>query len=172
MGSTSHCQFSRWGYYTADDDFGCLLDIGDEYSTTDQTSFNIIEDSVLFHGGHHVLGVYGGFNIVRRNYFHNENWSSDRGNRNLMLHGYDSNSGNNLIEGNRISFSGLPPDSVGAAGMGLITKKNIVRFNSFYQCSSAGIMMGITANYFTSPCFNKIYNNTNKAYNKVNSRKN
>ena len=155
-----HCQFSNWGYYTVDDDFGCTLDIGDEYSTTDQTSFNILEDSVLFHGGHHVLGVYGSFNIVRRNYFHNENWSSDRGNRNLMLHGYDSNSGNNLIERNRISFAGLPPDSDGAAGMGLITKKNIVRFNSFYQCSSAGIMMGITANYFTSPCFNKIYNNT------------
>ena len=133
-----HCQFSNWGYYTVDDDFGCTLDIGDEYSTTDQTSFNILEDSVLFHGGHHVLGVYGSFNIVRRNYFHNENWSSDRGNRNLMLHGYDSNSGNNLIERNRISFAGLPPDSDGAAGMGLITKKNIVRFNSFYQCSKIG----------------------------------
>jgi hypothetical protein len=155
-----HCQFSKWGYYTADDDIGCILDIGDEYSTADQTGFNILEDCVLFHGGHHVLGVYGSFNVVRRNYFHNENWSGDRGNRNLMLHGYDGNSGNNLIEGNRISFAGLPPDSDGAAGMGLITKKNIVRFNSFYQCSSAGVMMGITANYFTSPCFNKIYNNT------------
>jgi hypothetical protein len=155
-----HCQFSKWGYYTADDDIGCILDIGDEYSTTDQTSYNILEDCVLFHGGHHVLGVYGSFNVIRRNYFHNENWSSDRGNRNLMLHGYDSNSGNNLIERNRIAFAGLPPDSVGAAGMGLITKRNIVRFNSFYQCSSAGIMMGITANYFTSPVFNKIYHNT------------
>ena len=154
-----HCQFSKWGYYTTDDE-NVVLDIGDEYSTTDQTSFNLLEDCVLFHGGHHVLGIYGSFNVIRRNYFHNENWSSGHGDRNIMMHGYDSNSGNNLIEHNRIAFSGEPPDDVGSSGMALITKKNIVRFNYFYQNNTPGIMMGIVDEYFTVPCFNKIYNNT------------
>ena len=88
-----HCRFSKYGQYT-NDDLGSILDIGNEETTTDRSSHNLIEDNTMFHGGHHVLGVYGMYNVIRNNYFHNEPWSmgtadADRGailygNRNLF----------------------------------------------------------------------------------------
>lgn len=94
-----HCRFSKYGYYT-DDDIGCVLDIGAESTSTDETRYNLIENNEFYHGGHHVVGVYGKYNVIRNNYFHNEPWAmgtaaSDRGavlygNRNLSFSGYSS----------------------------------------------------------------------------------
>lgn len=164
-----HCRFSKYGYYT-DDDIGCILDIGNEESTTDLTGHNLIEDNIMFHGGHHVLGVYGMYNVIRNNYFHNEPWSmgtaaSDRGaimygDRNLSVAGYPDNSGRNLFEGNQISYSSDPPDNVGASGMALLTAYNIVRFNRFYHNDRAGLSLSLTSSYYSDIVYNKVYNNT------------
>src|SRR3954470_12577327 len=75
-----HCQFSKWGYYTAGAaDFGSDLYIGDDQSTTDHSDYNLIENNTLFHGGHDVMEVAGSHNVIRNNYFHNENWYSGFG---------------------------------------------------------------------------------------------
>jgi len=164
-----HCQFSNYGYYHHDDK-GSILDLGNADLRTDLTSHNLIEDNTLYHGGHHVLGVYGMYNVIRNNYFHNEPWSigtpaSDRGavmygNRNLSVAGYPDNSGRNLIERNRIAFASDPPDNLGASGMSLTTSNNIVRFNSFYHNVRAGLSMTLTRTYWQNIRYNKIYNNS------------
>lgn len=164
-----HCRFSKYGYYTSDD-IGCVLDIGDEESTTDLTGHNLIEDNAMFHGGHHVLGVYGMHNVIRNNYFHNEPWSigtaaSDRGailygDRDLSVAGYPDNSGRNLFEGNQIGYSSDPPDNIGASGMALLTAYNIVRFNRFYHNDRAGLSLSLTSSYYSDIVYNKVYNNT------------
>ena len=164
-----HCRFSNYGQYTSDD-LGSVLDIGDEESTTDLSGHNLIEDNTMFHGGHHVLGVYGMYNVIRNNYFHNEPWSmgtaaADRGailygDRNISLSGYPNNSGRNLFEGNQIGYSADPPDNVGASGMSLTTAYNIVRFNRFYHNDNAGLSMSLTSTYYSDIVYNKVYNNT------------
>jgi len=164
-----HCRFSKYGYFTHDD-ISCIMDIGDENITTDYTSHNLIENCSFFHAGHHVLGVYGMYNVIRNNYIHNEPWSmgtseSDRGavlygNRNVSVSGYIENSGRNLFEGNRIAYSGDPSDNRGASGMSLTTSYNIVRFNLFYYNDMAGLTMSVTRSYCQDIVNNKIYNNT------------
>ncbi len=154
-----HCRFSKFGRYT-DDDIGSVLDIGDEESKTDMTSYNLIEDSTLFHGGHHVLGVFGRFNVIRNNYFHNEPWSKGYGNRNVYLAGYPSNSGWNLIEGNRIGYSSVPPDNWGSPGLALSTRNNIVRRNEFLYNDQSGIALTLSDGYYSDVTYNKIYNNS------------
>jgi len=164
-----HCRFSKYGYYD-DDDVGCILDIGNEESTTDTTSHNLFEDNIFFHGGHHIVGVYGRYNVLRNNYFHNEPWSmgtaaSDRGailygDRNLSFSGYAVNSGRNLFDGNRVAYSSDPPDNIGAAGMSMNTGYNIVRNNYFYHNDRAGLFMSLTSTYYSDIVYNKIYHNT------------
>jgi hypothetical protein len=164
-----HCQFSKYGYFT-DDDISVVLDIGNEEVTDDFTSHNLIEDCTFFHGGHHILGVYGMYNVIRNNYLHNEAWSmgtpdSDRGvvlygDRNLSIAGNSINSGRNLFEGNQIAYSADPSDNRGSSGMSLNTSYNIVRFNRFYHNDCRGISMSLTRSYLQDIVYNKIYNNT------------
>ena len=153
------CQFSKYGNFTTDD-IGSILDIGNEESATDISNYNLVEDSLFFHGGHHILGLYGAYNVIRNNYFHNENWKNGYGDRNVYLGGYPANSGHNLVEGNQIAYSGIPPDNWGASGMSLTTGYNIIRLNRFYYNNLAGIGMGITSSYYSDVVYNKIYNNT------------
>jgi len=164
-----HCRFSKYGYYDADD-HGCVLDIGNEEDSADATRYNLIENNVFFHGGHHVVGIYGKYNVIRKNIFHNEPWSmgtveSDRGavlygNRNLSFSGYSENGGRNLFEGNRVGYSSDPSDNNGASGMALNSSENIVRNNTFFNNISAGLSMSVTSSYLQSVVRNKVYSNT------------
>jgi PKD repeat protein len=154
-----HCRFSKYGSYDTNAR-GCVLDIGNEESTTDISNYNLFENNTAFHGGHHVLGVYGAYNVIRNNYFHNENWLNGHGERNLMLSGYPNNSGHNLIEGNRIGYSGYPPANWGASGMALATGYNIVRLNEFCYNNAAGLGLGVSTGYYSDVVYNKVYNNT------------
>ncbi len=164
-----HCRFSNYGYYNADD-IGCVLDIGAEENKEDETRYNLIENNVFYHGGHHVVGVYGKYNVIRNNYFHNEPWAlgtaaSDRGavlygNRNLSFSGYSENGGRNLFESNRVGYSSDPSDNNGASGMALNSSENIVRFNTFFNNISAGLSLSLTSSYLQSIVRNKVYSNT------------
>jgi len=164
-----HCRFSNYGYYT-DDDIGCILDLGAESDSTDTTRYNLIENSVFYHGGHHVMGVYGKYNVIRNNGFHNEPWSmgtdsSDRGavlygDRNLSFSGYSRNGGRNLFEGNRVGYSADPSDNNGASGMSMNSSENIVRFNTYFNNISAGLSMSVTGSYLQSILNNRVYQNT------------
>src|SRR5207249_677465 len=100
-------------------------------------------------------------NVVRNNYFHNENWNNGFGDRAVYTGGYAQDSGSNLIEGNRIAFGGTPPDSGNvAAGMGLTTRSNIIRFNCFYGSQGDGMIVATMSGYPDVPVYNRIYCNT------------
>lgn len=154
-----HCRFAEYGEYGTDD-IGSVLDLGNEGSKTDLSIYNLLEENEFCHGGHHIFGLYGKYNVIRNNYFHNENWLDGYGNRNVYLNGYIESSGWNLIEGNRIGYSGIPPDNWGTTGMSLSTSHNIVRFNCFYHNNLSGIGMTTTSTYYSDIAHNKIYHNT------------
>ena len=158
------------GYYTSDD-IGSLMEIG-SHNPADKSDYNLIEGNTFFHGGHDLLAIAGNYNIIRNNYFHNEEWSSCArmqtgglcGNRLVVVDGPSSNSRYNVLEGNTFAFSGLPPDNDGSSGVGLRTGYTIVRRNVFYENDQAGLniaTLGYTAN-FPPPLdlrFNHVFHN-------------
>jgi hypothetical protein len=154
-----HCQFSKYGNL-ASRDSGSVLDIGSEESSTDISDYNLIENNILFHGGHHVLGVFGKFNVIRNNYVHNEIWSSGHGYRNVYVNGYEANSGWNLFEGNRIGYAGANRQDRNSAGISLDNTHNMLRKNLLYYNDGASISMSVTSNYISDITYNKIYNNS------------
>ncbi len=171
-----HSRFSHYGACTAGygsgSDQGTTLDIGDEESATDASSYNVIEDSTLYHGGHHVMGVFSRYNTIRNNYFHNEAWSNGRGHRNLYLQGNEVNSGYTLFEGNRFGYSsrGCNNASPTVGSVAMSTSYNIFRYNKIYHSVAYGLG---TASYvsqgsqYSLGSNNKIYSNTifNSGYN-------
>ncbi len=168
-------RFERGGFCRSSDheDQGAVLDIGDE-SSIDLTRFNLIENSEFYHGGHHVIGLYGESNTFRNNYLHNENWadgistSDKRGNRALYLNGQEGNTGKNLIEGNRFGYSGKPcdydnPDGSNRYGpsgiVAISTPQNIFRYNSVYYGFAYGVGTSAYSGY-TAGRQNRFYHNT------------
>jgi hypothetical protein len=155
-----HCTFSRWGMVTRrGQDHGACLDIG--YWRYDAASYNLVENNLLFYGGHHVLGFSGNHNVFRNNYVHNERWMDDprrpgikMGNRCLIGEGGHLN----LIEGNRLAFAGVPPDDNGAFGAELSSSGNMLRRNAFYCNGNAGL--GLHSKYFAAAMRNYVYANT------------
>jgi len=164
-----HCVFANYGYYDSQD-HGAVLNVGTEEVHNDVTRYNLIENCAFYHGGHHCLGVYAMYNVLRNNYFHNEPWSmgtsdSDRGavlygNRTIEYGGWADSGGRNLIEGNRIAYSSDPSDDWGADGLDLSSSSNIVRSNYFYYNDVSGLSMHVTTDYQQDIRYNKIYNNT------------
>jgi Protein of unknown function (DUF1565) len=171
-----HSTFSHYGGcssgYGSGSDQGTTLDIGDEEDGTDASNFNVVEDSVLYHGGHHVLGVFSRFNTIRNNYLHNEAWSNGRGHRNLYLQGIAGASGSVLIEGNRFGYAARPCNDASptVASVKLTTSNNIFRFNSIYHSVATGLTVDSyvgSGSQYDVGSNNRIYNNTiyNSGYN-------
>jgi hypothetical protein len=162
-----HSQFSNGGECSASgSDDGSVLDIGIESSSTDLTRYNLIEDSVFFHGGHHVMGLHAGYNVIRNNYFHNEEWSRSRGNRTLMLNGKDAVTGHNIIEGNRFGYAARPCDDYTVGNVAMSTPYNIFRYNRLYHHNAYGLGTYSYSGY-SNGSYNRIYSNTifNSGYN-------
>jgi len=154
-----HCQFSKYGNL-ASSDYGSVLDIGSEESSTDISNYNLIENNTLFQGGHHVLGVFGKYNVIRNNYIHNEIWSSGHGYRNVYVNGYAANSGWNLFEGNRIGYAGPNTQAKNSSGISIDNTHNILRKNLLYYNDGAAISMSATSSYISDITYNHIYNNS------------
>ena len=160
-----HNQFSVGGECTVGgSDNGSLLEIGKELST-DLTQFNLFEDNIFFHGGHHVVGLYGAYNTFRNNYLHNEAWSRSRGNRTLYTNGVDPDTGHNIIEGNRFGYAARPCDDFTVGNVVFTTPYNIFRYNKIYHSNAYGIGNWSYGN--SNSEFNTMYNNTifNSGYN-------
>ncbi|GAB4388047.1 MAG: hypothetical protein Kow0025_05070 [Thermodesulfovibrionales bacterium] len=162
-----HSQFSKGGQCSSSgSDDGSVLDLGVEGSSTDLTRYNLIEDSVFFHGGHHVMGLHAGYNVIRNNYFHNEEWSRSRGNRTLYLNGRDAVTGHNIIEGNRFGYAARPCDADTVGNVAMSTPYNIFRYNQLYHHNAYALGTYSYSGY-SNGAYNKIYNNTvfNSGYN-------
>jgi hypothetical protein len=171
-----HSRFSNYGACTAGygsgSDQGTTLDIGDEESGTDNSNHNVIEDSTLYHGGHHVMGVFSRYNTIRNNYLHNEAWSNDRGQRNLYLQGNEISSGYTLFEGNRFGYSSKTCNNANPTTMNvkMTTSYNIFRYNKIYHSVANGLGTDSyvsQGSQYSTGSNNKIYNNTifNSGYN-------
>ncbi|NTU63212.1 MAG: hypothetical protein HGB05_07370, partial [Chloroflexi bacterium] len=150
-----HCTFYRWVYGAYAEHRGGILDIGSwEQDPIDESSYNLIEDNTFAYGGHHTLGVYSKYNVIRNNYFHNETnptqWSYE-GYRASITEG--PHGGYSLYEGNRYGFSD-------ASGIALRTAHNILRFNTFYHNGSGGIQVVSSAAGLDHADYNQIYHNT------------
>jgi hypothetical protein len=162
-----HCRFSKGGECTdAGSDDGQVLDIGSESSSTDLTRYNLVENCVFFHGGHHLMGLMGGYNTIRNNYFHNEAWSRGCGNRTLYLNGQDVISGHNVIEGNRFGYAAKPCDDVAVGDVAMSTAFNLFRHNKLYHNNAYALGFSTYSGY-SAGSSNRVYNNTmfNEGYN-------
>ena len=149
-----HCSFYRWVYGAWDEHRGALLNLGSDQSEGDDSSYNLIEDNLFAYGGHHTLGVYSRYNVIRNNYIHNEtnpaNWDFE-GYRGAITEG--PSAGRCLYTGNRFGFSK-------ASGIGLRSPHNIFRFNQFYHNGSGGIQVVTNSVGVDQADYNHIYNNS------------
>ncbi len=150
-----HCTFYRWAYGDYAEHRGGLLDIGSwAEDPVDESYYNLIEDNVFAYGGHHTLGVYSKYNVIRNNYFHNETnpaqWAFE-GYRDSITEGPVG--GYNLYEGNRFGISG-------ASGLALRTPYNLLRFNLFYYADSGGLQVVSSVAGQDHADYNRIYRNT------------
>jgi hypothetical protein len=150
-----HCTFYRWVYGAYAEHRGGLLDIGSwEQDPVDESYYNLVEDNTFAYGGHHTLGVYSKYNVIRNNYFHNEtnpaNWAFE-GYRDSITEGPVG--GYNLYEGNRFGFAG-------GSGLALRTPYNLLRFNLFYYTGGGGLQVVSSAAGQDHADYNRIYRNT------------
>jgi hypothetical protein len=151
-----NCSAGGVGYALTDCSGPCAIggmflgdwEIGPPY---DESSFNLIEDNTFYHGGHHVLEINSPSNIIRNNYFHNENWTGTCAHpetnglcadRNIII---EDNVGDfairNVIEGNVIAYAGVPADGNTSTGMSIRTQSNVVRNNLFFYNDGPGITL-------------------------------
>jgi len=160
-----HNTFHDYGSCNTSDD-GTILDVGNENTSNDTTQYNLLEDNIMYHGGHHVLGLETGYNTVRNNYLHNEGWQAGYGNRVVYMANQVGNTvaGHNVIEGNRFGFAAKTCEvkvTPSQATMGIVamsTPYNIFRYNALYYASA--YTLGTSAYAGTSGSNNRIYNNT------------
>jgi len=153
-----HCKFSRWGIFDQTLARGAMLDLGSEADTTDTSDYNLIEDCEFHSGGHHLLGIFSKFNIIKNNYFENDKWYSGAGYRCIITDGKDS--AINVLEGNRICWAGSKPEASGSSGFDLRYANFIIRFNCFYKNSGTGITIAtVNETGHIEPHHNYIFNN-------------
>lgn len=134
------CTFQNYGHFSSPDgnDEGVVFGVGIEESTTDNTHYNLIENNVFAHGGHHVVDMNGYQNVWRNNYIRNDAWSNYGGtlygNRITFTAGDWPYVGRNLYEYNRIAYgSECADEEIGGSGGSWGSQYNIVRRNMFYQ---------------------------------------
>jgi hypothetical protein len=158
--------FEKYGRFKNANDEAVVFELGHDSSSRD-VSYNVIEDTTLQYGGHHVLGIAGYRNIIRNNYIQSNNWSAwdeytDAAKVIQIMDQAVSTQGQHLLEGNRIAFGTNPHDEdLKSEGEGILFSGhyNILRYNVFDNHDQEAIMNhnhgSGTANYD-----NFLYNNT------------
>ena len=144
-------------------DVASILDIGYESIADAGTRYNLIEDNVFYHGGHHAVALQTGYNTFRNNYIHNEGWSNGAGNRNLYLNNLVSASqdvGHNIIEGNRLGYAAKPCDMIDVGNVAISTNYNMFRYNAVFHSNAWGIGTSAYSNPNSQGSYNHIYSNT------------
>ena len=150
---------------------GLTLQIGDtsaQWYKKDLSSYNLLENNTFFHGAHDLIEVRTPFNVIRNNYWHNEEWMSApncgipndvAGNR--LITDFGPITYRNLYEYNRVGFSGIASDyKQGGEGIELAGHHSIVRFNFVFNNKGAGIYPYNKGLGGDPPGYNYIYSNT------------
>ena len=148
------CKFYRFVYKDKRPNRGTLLDIGAASRDSDRSWKNLIENCEFAYGGHHTLGVYSKYNVIRNNYIHNETnpeqWEFP-GYRGAITQG--SSAGRNLYEGNRIAYCDQN-------GLSIRSPYNIIRRNLFFLNGQAGMQVVTNERNVDRAENNHIYFNT------------
>lgn len=175
-----HCIIHGSGALTPIGDEGVLFTISFTSNTSWVCSNNTIEYNHVYHGGHHVFAVNSGFyNVIRKNYFHNEGWYEDAdecnicsvgdngvcGYRVVYSAGDETHVGQTLYEDNFIGYGAQygrsHPGSGGpGGGMSLGNDENIVRYNAFVGSHQYGLSLYTSLGANSQGDNNRVYNNT------------
>lgn len=170
VGFTLSCQ-SNWvhhnfiynGPFDPTIDSGHWITFGLFFSTTDITSYNLIETNTIYWAGHECLSIYGPHNLVQGNWVHNEPfyfstvYQENMGQRCVETGGNIGD--DNLVQGNRFAHAGAVYHG-GAHGLEMSGgRRNIIRQNQFVNEDYAGFIIygGKTAQPSYS---NYVYQNT------------
>ena len=161
-----NCIIGHVGYATATpDDIGGVITMGDWGNPNDNTSYNLLENNIIYHGGHHLIDLCSKNNIIRNNTFHNENWMTMPGspnlfgNRGIIIEDDYLDATWNVIEGNRFAFMGEAPDDGAQSGMSIRNKNTIIRNNMFFFNSATGLNMYTDGSGTYEARYEYIYNN-------------
>lgn len=168
-----HNEFGQFGYLwdNPSGHWANVFDLGVEFANEDseRTEYNILEDNEFFHGGHAALGLFGKYNIIRNNYFHNEPWFSSGGDlygyRGIISDGYPGWVGYTLIEGNRIGHAGPAlctgcSPLRGGTGVKVGASYHTIRYNEFVGNQRRALDFYPQRDDFDESSFTYVYNNT------------
>ena len=165
-------KFHDWQAYTTTWDGPVCLEIGIDNGTDPDTRYNVIENNLLYHCGHHCLGAHGMYNVFRGNIIHNEPYYDIGGTlygyRNMISVGNSDRAGTNLLEGNKFGHTGISKLSEvsmqrGGSAISMASSYNIIRYNSFYGNLTMGLYVRAypkLSNGHSEAFGNHIYNNT------------
>jgi hypothetical protein len=167
-----------------------LIRIGDDDSEiagadmTAANNYNTITDNELRYASHTPLETYGNYQVIARNYIHNEPWwvgddatcnypndtydnnafNGKYGHRSMQVtDGYDRDSTYSLVESNRVGGGSVNPGNNGADGMDIAAPRAIVRHNDIYGAMNSCLMFKYGWEYATTGnggTYNKAYNNS------------
>ena len=163
---------------------------GDGVSATDGNVNNTIENNFFEHAEHAQIDTYGQHTVIRNNIFHNEPWSAGcpqtsnlpytysssnpnysayngmYSHRNLQItDDYNRTNVNDLVEGNRIGYTGVNQGNDGTENMDIAATQNIIRYNFFFASIGNGVMFKYdfgsgVGNGGHGGTYNRLYNNT------------
>jgi hypothetical protein len=151
----------------------CLrIGYGPDGAALNQSWYNLVSGCTLYHGGHDLLMVEAGHNVISSNYFHNEPWVVYQGTNSLPTNlwplvscrlckvGEDAadssyRSVRNVWQNNTMLYSGYPADLSGSAlGLELMDTEGIYRGNVIAWTGGGGLM------FYSASSNNCVYANT------------
>jgi hypothetical protein len=164
-----NCIIGNSGYMTYNNDIGGLINIGSWSDSTDSSGFNLLDGNTFYHGGHHIMEIASKYNIIRNNTFHNEDWTACPrpsmgnlcGNRDIIIEDDYDDDYYNVLEGNRIAFSGASiDDATGASGLSVRGPHTMVRNNTVYCNAGPGVSFYADASGSYDPRYEHVFHNT------------
>ena len=133
--------------------------VSDDANNVDRDDYNTVEDNTIAYAGHALMDTYGGKNVVKNNFMHNESWITDYsggkcsfppmpngkyGHRGLQItDDYARPNQNVLVEGNRIGFGSANPNNPGDGNIVIAGSGVIARYNA----SFGGFQTGLITKY-------------------------
>lgn len=162
---------SKTGLFFQDAQYNRIVDNHIEDSTQDSLSLvradrNVVEGNVFLKSRHTLWAIKcGSFNVIRRNYFHNE--------QQKIGEIYDCHhvgmrkdvtlvdaTRHNLVEDNVFAYTPSSGHRSPYAGIQYAGQKGIIRFNRFYDTTGPGLDLALYSN-------EALYNKGNRVYHNV-----
>ena len=165
---------SKTGLFFQNADYNKILDNIIDNSTQDnigmvQSDYNLIEGNTITRAAHTLWAIKcGSFNVIRKNYFHNE-FQKIGEIYDCDEVGYGSSAfpkisslddtRYNVVEDNVFAYTHTPIDASPYAGIQYAAQYGIIRRNVFYHCTGMPISLSLYPDEAKFTYGNRIYNN-------------